>query len=175
MSLQELIDRYAAGAPAVRRSVEGLNVEQVAARPIAGKWSTLEVVSHLADFEIIGVDRLTAVIAETDPTLPGRDEQCYAARLGYQNRDLQEQLQLIELCRNHATRILRSLSEADFDRCGIHTEAGPLTLRQVLERVVRHVEHHVPFIDEKRRALIGRRRGVCAMQCNELTLDGVRS
>ena len=64
--------------------------EQLASRPVAGRWSTLEVVGHLADFEVIGVDRLSAVIAETDPPLPGRDEQKFIARLAYDRRDFAE-------------------------------------------------------------------------------------
>lgn len=153
MSVAKLIERYAAGPRLVREAAAGMNAAQAIARPIAGKWSTLEVVAHLADFEIIGVDRLTAVIAESEPTLPGRDERCYAARLAYELRDLEEELRLIEACRGRVVKLLRTLSDDDWRRRGIHTEAGPLTLEQLLERIVRHVEHHVPFILEKRAAL----------------------
>lgn len=149
------IERYEAGPCLIREAVHGLTAAEIIARPIAGKWSTLEVVAHLADFEIIGVDRLAAVIAESEPILPGRDEQRYAARLGYQNRELEEQLRLIEVCRSHAARLLRALQSDDWRRRGVHSEAGPLTLAQVLERVVLHVEHHVPFILAKREAMKG--------------------
>ena len=153
MSHSDLVEHYALGALRVREAVAGMSPEQIVASPIPGRWSTLEVVSHLADFEIIGVDRITAVIAEDSPTLPGRCEQRYAARLYYLERDLEEQLQIIELCRSHTTRILRRLKAEDWTRPGVHTEAGPLTLAQLLERAVRHVEHHVPFIQAKRAAL----------------------
>lgn len=153
MVVAELIERYAAGPRKLREAVAGMNAEQAAARPIVGRWSTLEVVSHLADFEIIGVDRLTSVIAEHEPTLPGRSEQHYAERLGYQQRDLEEQLRMVEVCRSHATTMLKKLSPDDWKRRGMHTEAGPLTLEKLLERVVKHVEHHIPFILEKRAAL----------------------
>ena len=127
--------------------------EQVLARPIPGKWSSLEVVCHLADFEIVYADRITAIIAEDGPTLPGRDEQKFAARLAYHDRDLEEQLRLIEVCRSHVTRILRKLTDVDLARVGNHTEAGPLTLEQMLTRVTGHITHHVKFIHEKRAAL----------------------
>ncbi len=153
MSLAALIEQYATGPNLVRQSVAGMSHGQILARPIAGKWSTLEVVAHLADFEVIGVDRLTAVIAEDEPTLPGRDERNYAARLAYDQRDLEEQLRLIELCRGHVTRILGTLTESDISRRGIHTEAGPLTLDQLLLRIINHVEHHLKFIREKREVL----------------------
>jgi uncharacterized damage-inducible protein DinB len=153
MSLATLTEQYAAGPALVRQGVAGLSREQLLARPIEGKWSSLEVVCHLADFEAVFVDRLTAVIAENEPTLPGRDEQKYAARLAYHERDLEEQLRLIEACRGHVTRILRTLGDADLARKGIHTEAGPLTLEQLLGRIINHIQHHVKFIHEKRKAL----------------------
>lgn len=148
-----LIERFAAGPALLREAVGGLTREQALARPVAGKWSTLEVVAHLADFEVIGVDRVVAAIAETDPPIPGRDEQQYVARLGYHERDLEEQLRLIELCRSHVARMLRALPEADWSRRAIHSEAGPLTIEQLVERVTRHIEHHLKFIHEKRQAL----------------------
>lgn len=153
MALNSLIAEYAAGPVLVRQAVAGMTAEQLHARPIAGAWSTHEVVCHLADFEFVFVDRLTAVIAEEEPVLPGRDEQRYAARLAYDRRDTAEQLQLIEACRSHVAKILGTLGEEDLSRCGIHTEAGPLTLAQLLERSTGHILHHVKFIYDKRRAL----------------------
>jgi uncharacterized damage-inducible protein DinB len=153
MSLATLTEQYASGPALVRQAVAGLSREQVIARPIEGKWSTLEVVGHLADFEIVFVDRLTSVIAENEPTLPGRDEQKYATRLAYHQRDLEEQLRLIESCRGHVVRILKTLGDADLARKGNHTEAGPLTLEQLLGRIINHIQHHVKFIHEKRKAL----------------------
>ena len=61
--------------------------EQLLARPIAGKWSTLEVVCHLADFDPILADRMKRIIAEDRPQLIGADENRYAARLAYADRD----------------------------------------------------------------------------------------
>lgn len=151
--IEPLVQRYAQGVELLKNAVAGMTPQQRTARPVAGKWSTLEVVAHLADFEVIGVDRLAAVIAETDPALPGRDECQYIARLAYDQRDFDEQMQLIDACRRHMTRLLRTLDDTSLARRGIHSQAGPLTLEQLLERVTRHVEHHITFIQEKRRAL----------------------
>ena len=61
-------------------------------RPIAGKWSTLEVVAHLADTEIYYTDRIERTIALDRPLLMGVDERPYPERLNYQALDLAEQL-----------------------------------------------------------------------------------
>jgi CRP-like cAMP-binding protein len=153
MPYSELIDQYAAGPELLRAVTKGMSREQLLARPIPGKWSTLEVICHLADFEIVFADRLKRVIAEKEPTLFGGDPDVFASRLAYHSRDLDEELQLIAACRGHVVRILKTLGEADFQRVGRHNEAGPLTLVQLLQRVTNHAVHHGKFIEEKRAAM----------------------
>ena len=69
METTTLIDNYLDGPQLLRKAVAGMSQEQLVARPIPGKWSTLEVICHLADFEIVGADRIKRVIAENEPTL----------------------------------------------------------------------------------------------------------
>ena len=148
-----LIDDYLAGPQLLRQAVAGMSREQLLARPIPGKWSTLEVICHLADFEIVGADRIKRVIAENEPTLFGGDENLFAARLAYHERDADEELLLIETIRKQVARILRTLKPEDFQRRGIHSEAGPLTLEGFVHRSTGHIPHHVRSIQEKRKAL----------------------
>jgi len=153
MNYQKLIDEFAAGQQLLHEAVKGLSREQLVARPVAGKWSTLEVVCHIADFDIVGADRIKRVIAENKPTLPDGDEKLFAARLAYHQRDLEEELHVIGAIRSQVARILRTLGDEDFARIGNHTAAGPLTLQQLVERMANHLPHHVKFIAEKRKAL----------------------
>ena len=147
------IDDYVSGPALLRTAVAGMSQEQLLARPIPDKWSTLEVICHLADFEIIGADRIKRVIAENKPTLFGGDEKMFAARLAYHQRNAEEELLLIALVRQQVARILRTLKPEDFQRRGIHSEAGPLTLAALVERMTGHIPHHVRFIEEKRKVL----------------------
>ncbi len=123
-----LIDNYLDGLQMLRAAVAGISHEQLIARPIPGLWSTLEVVCHLADFEIVGADRIKRVIAESEPTLLGGDEKQFAARLAYHKRNLDEELLLIALIRQQVARILRTLKPEDFQRRGTHSEYGSMTL-----------------------------------------------
>ena len=152
-SLNELIDNYLAGPRTLRQAVAGMTPEQVRARPVAGKWSALEVVCHLADFDPILADRMKRVIAEERPQLVGADEQRFAAALAYDNRDLDEELTIIERTRSQMARILRTLPAEALRRVGVHNERGPRTLEELLTTATNHIPHHVKFIAEKRRAL----------------------
>jgi hypothetical protein len=152
-SLPQMIDAYLAGVGALRRAVAGMSREQLVARPVAGKWSTLEVLCHLADFDPILADRMKRIIAEERPTLIGADENRFAAALAYQDRDAEEELAIIENTRRQLGRILRSLPQAALQRVGVHNERGPLTLEGMLTTATNHIPHHVQFIEAKRRAL----------------------
>lgn len=153
MNPTELITQYVAGPQQLRKAVAGMTAEQARARPVAGKWSTLEVVCHLVDFDPIIADRMKRVIAEDRPKLLGADENKFAARLAYHERDLQEELTILEVTRGQMARILRTLKPADFERIGEHNERGPQTLEKLLTTAINHIPHHVKFIEDKRRAL----------------------
>jgi hypothetical protein len=83
------------------------------------------------------------------------EERPYPQRLNYQAFDLAEQLVLFTALRRHATRILRLQPPEAWLRVGVHSEAGLVTLRQLVFEEVRHLRHHLPFIAEKRAAMKG--------------------
>ena len=73
------IDAYLDGPAQLRRVVADLNPQQLEARPVPGKWSTLEVVCHLVDSEQAWCHRMKRVIAEERPLLIGYDESRFTA------------------------------------------------------------------------------------------------
>jgi uncharacterized damage-inducible protein DinB len=153
MAIDALIEDYLAGPRQLRQAVAGMTAEQLDARPVAGKWSTREVVCHVADCEPVYADRMKRVIAEDRPTFFGLNPDAFAARLAYADRDLDEELALVESVRRHVGRILRTLPADAFQRVGNHSVDGPVTLETLLRRITKHIPHHIGFIEEKRRAL----------------------
>jgi len=149
----ELIESYLEGPRLLRKALAGMNREQLHARPVPGKWSTLEVVCHLADFDPILADRMKRVIAEDKPSLIGADEKRFAAALHYHERDVEEELAIIDNTRRQLARILGKLPADALNRIGVHNERGPRTLEQLLTGAIDHIPHHVKFIHEKRQAL----------------------
>jgi uncharacterized damage-inducible protein DinB len=87
-SFLQQIDAYLAGPAALRRAVADLSPQQLQARPVPGKWSTLEVVCHLVDSEQAWCHRMKRVIAEERPLLIGYDESRFTASLDYHQHDL---------------------------------------------------------------------------------------
>ncbi len=153
MSHSSLIEQYLTGPGQLREAIAGMTEEELCAAPVPCRWSTRQVICHIADFEPVYADRMKRVVAEEEPTLFGGDPNLFAAKLAYEARDLDEELQLIEAVRRHTGRILQTLPEDAFARQGIHSESGPLTLEKLLTNITRHIPHHIEFIAQKRAAL----------------------
>ncbi len=147
------IDAYVAGPAQLRRVVADLTQDQLRARPVPGKWSTLEVVCHLVDSEQAWCHRLKRVIAEERPLLIGYDQSRFTALLAYHQHDVQEELALFEGMRHQMARILRGVPADTWQRTCIHSEYGLMTLGEMLQTEVEHVPHHIKHILDKRRAL----------------------
>jgi hypothetical protein len=156
MRLPNLIDAYLEGASLLRAATAGLSREQALARPVPGRWSTLEVACHLADIDALDAMRMKRILALDRPLLHDADEMLFAAALAYQQRDLEQEVSLIECTRRQMARILRTVSDEALTRTAdyrIGERVEERTLEQLLDKATRHVRHHVPFIWEKRRAL----------------------
>jgi len=152
-SYSDLIDSYESGPAALREAVEGMTSNELRTRVSPGRWSVHEVLCHLADFEVINADRIRRVLCEREPTLFNGKPDDFERGLAYAARDSEEELKLIELLRRQVARILRASPAEVWERRGIHSTDGPLTLRQLVERVTRHIPHHIEFIAGKRALL----------------------
>lgn len=151
--MNELIDEYLKGPTLLKELVAGMTEQQLKAAPVPGKWSTQQLVCHIADFEPVYADRMKRAIAEENPTVFGGDPDLFAAKLGYDVRNVEEELCLIDCCRKQMARILRPLPPDAWKRTVVHSVDGPITLETLLKRITNHIPHHAKFIDEKRAAL----------------------
>jgi uncharacterized damage-inducible protein DinB len=147
------IDQYVAGPELLARVIRGMTDEQLDRTPVPGRWSTRQVVAHIADFEPVYADRMKRIIAEDEPTFFGGDPDVFAEKLAYDKREIEEELDLIRSVRRHMARILRAQDPSVLQRIGNHSVDGPLTLEVLLERITGHIPHHVAFIHQKREAM----------------------
>jgi len=155
MSHEDLVNEYLAGPDKLRAAVEGMSEQQLDATPIPGKWSTRQVICHIADFEAVYVDRMKRGLAEERPTIFAGEPPLFAAALAYNIRVVEQEIQMIALLRRHMATILRTLDANQFHREVVHSVEGTMTVETLLQRITNHIPHHVCFIDEKRAAMFG--------------------
>lgn len=151
---RKLIDEYELGGEKVRNAVKGLQPEDLRQVPDpaagVGKWTIGQVVVHLQDAELAFAHRIKRILAEDNPSYNAWDENKFIARLPAEAQSVDDAVVLIEVLRRQVGRILRAVPDADLDRAGTHNVMGRQTVADVLGYAVRHVDHHVKFIVEKR-------------------------
>jgi hypothetical protein len=148
-----IVEQYEQGGLKLGQAIVGLTTEELLAVPIPGKWSTHQVVIHLADAEASFADRIKRIIAMDNPTLLPWDENKFFANLFYGEQSAEDAVKLIELIRRQTTRVLKALPDHAFARIGQHSERGQQTLEAVIGFANFHLDHHLKFIAEKREKL----------------------
>jgi len=150
---EQLIERYAAGADEVAESLAGFPANGLTARPIPGKWSAREIVHHLADSEGASAFRIRKLLCEERPEIQGYDQDEFAKRLNYNDRDHTEAFELFRAVRANTLQILRAMTERDWAKQGHHSESGAYSAETWLEIYAAHAHDHADQIRRLRSAL----------------------
>ena len=153
MDQAALLDAYLGGPDRLRSAVTGLSREQLVSRPIAGRWSVLEVVCHLADTDANIAHRLKRVLSEARPVFDRVKPELMLAALAYHDRDIEGELGIFDLTRRQIGRILSASPPEAWERAGVVGDRGDRTVGQMINGAVEHLAHHLGFVIEKRRAL----------------------
>ncbi|HSB72839.1 MAG TPA: DinB family protein [Candidatus Methylomirabilis sp.] len=137
----------AAATPAkIVSLIRGLTPRQLAKRPAPGKWSIQEIISHLADTEMVMGCRARWIAFEEHPTLVPFDQEKWAAGWAREKEPLAETLERFRIMRKSQLRLFRRASKADLQRTGFHPERGEVTLQVQLETLAGHDLNHLEQI-----------------------------
>ncbi len=137
----------AAATPAkIVSLIRGLTPRDLAKRPAPGKWSIQEIISHLADTEMVMACRARWIAFEDHPTLVPFDQEKWAAGRAREKESLAETIERFRLLRRSQLRLFRHASKQDFQRTGFHPERGVVTLRVQLETLAGHDLNHLAQI-----------------------------
>ena len=150
---QALIAQYKGGYDEVARSLEGFPEAQLSAHPIQGKWSAREIVQHLADSEMNSAIRLRKLLTEENPQIQGYDQEEYARRLRYNEREIAPALDALRGARATSAQLLDSMTDEDWAREGTHSESGRYTAEDWLRIYADHAHNHAEQIRRLREAL----------------------
>jgi uncharacterized damage-inducible protein DinB len=150
ITIDALIERYLAGPALVRATIADMTAEQRLAKPIEGKMSTHDVVTHIVDSEKGLGGRIKRALAGEAPvpSTGGHPEiVCDPAR------DLAEELDTLQALREATAEQLRAVDADVWQRPAMHMRDREIDVRGVLTLMTRHLETHVATIEEKRAAL----------------------
>lgn len=113
----------------------------------AGKWTIKEILHHLADAETVLYDRIRRAISEGRPVVWAFDQDAWCKHIQYKIQPLAVSKAIYASIRdgviNLAGQYYEKLGANEF----VHSETGVRTLKDEIDKVAWHNDHHLKQIE----------------------------
>ena len=118
--------------------------ENMRRKPLANKWSKLEILGHLVDSALSNHQRWIRVL-QGEPLTINYNQDKWVLFQNYQNAPVQDVLNLWILLNKQLCRILERLEPGDFN-LKYNTGEAEITLGYLVEDYLNHLNHHISQI-----------------------------
>jgi FMN phosphatase YigB (HAD superfamily) len=113
-------------------------------RPSQDEWSHTEVLCHLRDVEVeVNLPRVSRVLEETNPFIPGKDTDPWAEEREYIRQDGMAALNDFIQARLKLLAMLDQISSQSWQRQARHAIFGPTTLAELINITAGHDRLHI--------------------------------
>lgn len=126
---------------AIETVLRGIGVERQSVAPAPGKWSAAQIISHLADCELVFAFRLRQTLAEDDHVVQPFDQDKWAAH--YEGITASEALAVFSAMRNWNVRLIHTALPGAANRTVTHPERGTMTFQTIVETMAGHDLNHL--------------------------------
>jgi DinB superfamily len=121
--------------------IEAMGPAKATTPPAPGKWNAAEIISHLADCELVFAFRLRQTLAEDSPTVQPFDQEKWAAH--YPSIPANRALDVFAAMRGWNLQLLRTVMPQAAARPVLHPERGAMTFETIIETVAGHDLNHI--------------------------------
>jgi hypothetical protein len=123
--------------------IQGVPDAQLRARPAADKWSVNELLAHFAEAEMGAFWRYRQMIEHNGCSLPSYDQELWSTLGDYPSQDPRDSLQLFTLLRRANLAMFGRLTPEQWQRYGVHTERGEMSVRDLALQIAGHDVNHL--------------------------------
>jgi len=137
-----------AAAPArLAKLLKSISPARARKRPAPEKWSVLEIVSHIADTELVGGYRIRAILGAPGTQIIGFDQDTWVTALHYDKRDLRKSFEQYRALREVNVALLKTLTPQQWKQHGMHSERGAETVETIARMFAGHDVNHFQQIE----------------------------
>jgi hypothetical protein len=148
--IDDLIDRLARIPERISRAVAGWSEVELRTPSAEAEWSAAAVFAHLRASDDIITPRVYAMLVRDNSPLPAYDDRRWAEVAGYEQADFHASLAVFTLRRAELVALLRRITQADWQRTGLHEAHGLISVLQVVTHLVEHEEEHCAQLEQPR-------------------------
>lgn len=147
---EHAIDKIAGAPERLFAAIKGLDEEQLNTPYRPDGWTIRQVIHHVADSHMNSFIRFKLALTEDGPTIKPYDENLWASLVDGKDAPISYSLDLLTPLHERWVLLLRSLTDADYDRKFFHPERGALTLDKNLGIYAWHGNHHIAHVTSLR-------------------------
>ncbi|MBT28031.1 MAG: metal-dependent hydrolase [Thalassobius sp.] len=111
-----------------------------------GKWNVKQILHHLVDAETVLYDRLRRVISEPKQVIWGFDQDLWCKELDYNTLPLELSKNTYSAVRENVIFLVEKYYDSKGEKPFVHSETGIKTLKEEMEKIAWHNEHHLKHI-----------------------------
>jgi uncharacterized damage-inducible protein DinB len=137
----------------LEKLMSSVSPREAAARPAPGKWSAKEILSHLADTEVVYGFRYRKILAEPGSQLGEFDQEIWAKELHYRKQPLKTIQESFNALRRQNLALIKLMPKSAWSQCASHPEYGTISLREMLVHLATHDRNHAAQIERLTSAL----------------------
>ena len=123
--------------------IENAAEKDLAQRPSPEKWSVTEILAHLAEDELSSSWRYRQMLEYDGLDLPGFNQDMWAQVGDYRSWNSAEALAMFRLLREANLRMFARLTPEQWERHGVHSERGKITVRDLCSHMAAHDINHI--------------------------------
>jgi uncharacterized damage-inducible protein DinB len=145
---EDLQTAFANQLPAFIQLLQSITEEKAAYAYAPGKWTIKELLLHMTDTERVFAFRSLCFARKETASLPGFDENIYAANSNANNRSWQSLIEEFTAVRKTTEILFSSFSEEALSNSGTANN-NPATALSMGFTAIGHVYHHTKILKER--------------------------
>ncbi len=131
----------------IARLTKGKTLSALSKPHAAGKWSTADILAHLAESEIAFGYRLRLVVGASGTPIQAFDQDSWQSNAEYIRRNPRLALDLFTNLRKGNVAFLKSLTREQWESFGMHAERGKESVSRMAELYAGHDVNHMRQIE----------------------------
>jgi uncharacterized damage-inducible protein DinB len=144
------LDSIASTPARLRAAVAGLSDKQLDTAYREGGWTVRQLIHHVPDSHLNAYVRFKLALTEDNPRIKTYEEAEWAKLDDSRTTPVETSLTLLDSLHARWDRLLRSLSDDDFQRTLDHSGMGTLSLDTMTRLYEWHGRHHVAHVTRLR-------------------------
>jgi hypothetical protein len=123
--------------------LKGRDADSLRLNPQPGKWSVAQIVTHLAESEIVAAWRYRQMLERSGSSIIPYDQDTWEQLGDYSHADANASLELFRLLRERNLQLLARLTRDQWEMFGMHAERGKESVRHFARMMAGHDVNHL--------------------------------